>query len=417
MKKLLVALLCALVSVLTISAQDIAERDWRKDVRYFGEELPRRHYNLFAQKSESEFRKEVEEVAEQCRDCSKLELAVRLQQILAGLGDTHTAIEFAWYIDGNRILPVGLAGFGDDYVVLSTTERYTRLLGWNLVAVNGLPIKEVEQRFCSLVTVDNVSNVRSLVPLLLSFSELHNLLGVYEGDRAELTFAKNGAQERVGMSVVPLSKERKPLEIKDVALCIRNKGQFFTEELIDNGAIYYVQYNKCWGRELEAKLRDPKLAEQLPAFKEFADRVRATIKEGKMQKVVFDLRYNTGGSSAQFTELVEQLAEELKQHPELKIYCVVGRSTFSSGILNALDLKLKLDARLVGEPTAGKPNHFGEVRSFRLPDSEIEVRYSTKYFKMLKNDMPTLAPDVEIDLTVDDYVNGIDPVLEWVRAQ
>lgn len=417
MKKQLVALLCALVSVLNVAAQDVAARDWRKDVQFFGEELPRRHFNLFAQKSESEFRKEVEEVAERCRQCSKLELAVRLQQVLAGLGDTHTAINFAQYIDGNRTLPVGLAGFGDDYVVLSTTEEYARLLGWNLVAVNGRPIKEVEQRFCSLVTVDNVSNVRSLVPLLLSFSELHNLLGVFEGDHAELTFAKNGVQERVEMSVVPLSKARENLQTKDFALCIRNKDQFFTEELIDNGAIYYVQYNKCWGRELEAKLRDPKLAEQLPAFQEFADRVRATISGGTMQKVVFDLRYNSGGSSAQFTELVEQLAEELGQHPDLKIYCVVGRETFSSGILNALDLKLKLDARLVGEPTAGKPNHFGEVRSFRLPDSEIEVRYSTKYFKMLKNDMPTLAPDVEIDLTVEDYVSGVDPVLEWVRAQ
>ena len=31
--------------------------------------------------------------------------------------------------------------------------------------------------------------------------------------------------------------------------------------------------------------------------------------------------------------------------------------------------------------------------------------------------MPTLAPDVVMDLSVEDYVNGIDPVLEWVRKQ
>ena len=39
------------------------------------------------------------------------------------------------------------------------------------------------------------------------------------------------------------------------------------------------------------------------------------------------------------------------------------------------------EAIFIGEPTGGRPNHFGEVKSFNLPNSGLSVRYSTKYFR------------------------------------
>ena len=39
----------------------------------------------------------------------------------------------------------------------------------------------------------------------------------------------------------------------------------------------------------------------------------------------------------------------------------------------ALSLKEKAGALLVGEPTGGKPSHFGEVKSFELPVSGLSV--------------------------------------------
>jgi hypothetical protein len=96
---------------------------------------------------------------------------------------------------------------------------------------------------------------------------------------------------------------------------------------------------------------------------------------------------------------------------------VLGRATFSSAILNAMDFKRLTNAIFVGEETSGKPNHFGEVKSFQLPTSKLSVNYSTKYFKMTDENVNTIAPDVKIEMSFSDFMKGVDPVYEWVKQQ
>jgi hypothetical protein len=90
------------------------------------------------------------------------------------------------------------------------------------------------------------------------------------------------------------------------------------------------------------------------------------------------------------------------------------RSTFPSAILNALVLRNETAATLIGEPTAGKPNHFGEVRTLELPNSAIKVSYSTKYFRDSDDDSPSLRPDILVEQTSADYLVGHDPVLDAI---
>jgi C-terminal processing protease CtpA/Prc len=80
-----------------------------------------------------------------------------------------------------------------------------------------------------------------------------------------------------------------------------------------------------------------------------------------------------------------------------------------------LDFKQETDAVLIGEPTGGMPNHFGEVRSFTLPNNKLKVRYSTKYFKKVEEDVSTITPDIEIETFFNDYRSGIDPVWEYIK--
>jgi hypothetical protein len=80
--------------------------------------------------------------------------------------------------------------------------------------------------------------------------------------------------------------------------------------------------------------------------------------------------------------------------------------------LNALRLKKETKAILVGEPTGQRPNAYGEVRTMTLPHSKLLVLYSTKFFKTMNDDPPSLAPDVPIERSSWDYVSGRDPVLE-----
>ena len=82
-----------------------------------------------------------------------------------------------------------------------------------------------------------------------------------------------------------------------------------------------------------------------------------------------------------------------------------------------LDFKKNTNAIIVGEATSGKPNHFGEVKSFILPNSKIKTYYSTKYFKRTENNTKTITPDIKIVNSFTDFKAGKDNILSWILKQ
>ncbi len=96
------------------------------------------------------------------------------------------------------------------------------------------------------------------------------------------------------------------------------------------------------------------------------------------------------------------------------MYVLIGRETFSSATLNALDFKEMTDAVFVGEDTKEKPNHYGEIRGPTLPNTRLKVGYSTEYFYYEKDKSKTyfskrgirktLQPDYYIELTFDNLM-------------
>jgi hypothetical protein len=82
-----------------------------------------------------------------------------------------------------------------------------------------------------------------------------------------------------------------------------------------------------------------------------------------------------------------------------------------------MDFKKYPDVTFVGEETSGKPNHFGEVQQFVLPNSGLTVNYSTKYFMRTEELISTITPDVILSLSIADYLEGRDLSFEWVMEQ
>ncbi|MEM7454115.1 MAG: peptidase S41, partial [Planctomycetota bacterium] len=112
------------------------------------------------------------------------------------------------------------------------------------------------------------------------------------------------------------------------------------------------------------------------------------------------------------------LFEYLSSHPDLnehgRLFVIVGRGTFSSGLWAAYDMK-KTNAVFVGEPTGGKPNHLGEVKSVQLPSSGLTLYYSTRDWVFLQDEDPAaLEPEVRVEFLSSDYFAGKDAALEAV---
>lgn len=200
---------------------------------------------------------------------------------------------------------------------------------------------------------------------------------------------------------------------------MKDKETIFWDKYIEDDGIYFIQYNKCWSREAQEKkghLRtSKKKPEDYPSLVEFIKQVLKTVDEKPINKFVFDMRFNPGGNSEQGTFFVKKLKKIDKVNKKGTLFVIIGRDTFSSAIINAIDFKDQTNVIFVGEETSGMPNHFGEVKLLKLPSSRLIVSYSTKYFKITDLYTNTITPDIEINYNFKDFSMSKDPAYEAIK--
>ena len=76
------------------------------------------------------------------------------------------------------------------------------------------------------------------------------------------------------------------------------------------------------------------------------------------------------------------------------------------------------NATLIGEPTPGRPNHYGAQRRFKLPNHpKITIACSIDYYQDSEpfDFNTTHVPDILTKMTSADYRNNIDPVMRAVK--
>src|SRR6185369_5735220 len=95
---------------------------------------------------------------------------------------------------------------------------------------------------------------------------------------------------------------------------------------------------------------------------------------------------------------------------------IIGRRTYSSAILNAIQLRSLGTVRMYGEPSGGSPNTYGEVLTMVLPNSQLIVNYSTRYFPFPAYPPGSLLPDVPLKMYSADYFARHDPFVAAVLA-
>jgi len=415
MNKTLLALIIILFASCTIQKQ--YNDDWASDIDYLQKQLPKKHKNLFFKKSRGDFEKEIDSVKNQLSLFTDFEIAVKLQKLIAGFGDSHTNINWQKYIDKNKVLPLKTYWFKDGIYILKTTKKNKVLLGKKITSINEIDIKTIVKKISTIITVDNSATIRNSIPELLNSLQLLQFLNITSDNNPKIEFeTTSGLKDTAEITIEPMTKQNTVTVIfKGIAFNYLHERNLFLEKYFDKEKIYYIQYNKCWSAELEQKYGNKSRVKNLPHFETFKNRILYILRNKPVEKLIFDMRFNSGGSSLQGKRLIEELAKIEKINQKGKLYVAIGRKTFSSAILNTIDFMELTNATLIGENTSGMPNHYGEVRHFNLPFSQLRVNYSTKYFNASENDIKTILPDIKIELSYSDFIKGIDPVFDWIK--
>lgn len=418
MKKIFL-LIIAVILFQPIYSQEKGHIDWENDLDYLFEELSEKHYNLFTERSKDDFFEGINIVKQQTNKLSDFQIALKVQQLIASFGDSHTSLNYSQMLNPEKILPLHIFWAGDGLYILHTNSENREILEHRLLSINKTPIANVIDSISTLCSIDNQALLKSIVPQLLPSLQILEHFGFSNTEQVELDLMTSTGETKTYILRPGKMNRNNRVSFKpdSFAFSVINENRFFTDAYYPEEKIYHILYNKCWSKESELEYGNKEKAEAMPSINEFWEAALSRLDSSPIDKIIFDMRYNGGGNSAQATEFIKKLASFLDNNPEIKSYVVIGRATFSSAILNAMDFKRLTNALFIGEETAGKPNHFGEVKNFRLPSSNIYVNYSTKYFKNTDEEVNTFSPDITIEMNFSDLKQGIDPIYQWVKEQ
>lgn len=407
----------------TCLAQSVTEKQWLEDIAYLKKELPQNHVDLFHKKSRNYFNSTLDQIASEVSNLDDLTIAIKLQQFISSFGDSHTNITWGKYVDNKQLLPLQFHWLKEGIFVIQATKNHQNILGLKLLKINDIPVQVVIDSLSTLLTLDNTAIGKRDIPQLISLSQLLRYFKIATNDSIFLDLKNTITGDAINSYLLVIPNERPDnndfvqLKSEKNTISFINRDKLFHSHYMTDEKLYYIQYNKCWSKELEIEHNNGKNAEKLPSFTEFEENVINELKNDSIDKLVFDLRYNSGGNSLQGTLFIEKIMRHPKILKGIPVFVLIGRKTYSSAIINVMDFKKYSNVTLIGEETAGKPNHFGEVRKFTLPNSGLTVGYSTKYFQRTSGNENTIKPDVEILLSISDFVKGIDPLLEYVIGQ
>jgi tetratricopeptide (TPR) repeat protein len=424
----IIAMTAVLLTASTLFAwtrDDASAKQWHEDLAYFRTELPRRHINAFHDLSRAEFDKMVSDLDARVGSLHDYEIEVELARIVAHLGrrDGHSRVNLANAALKFHTLPINFYRYADGLFIRATSPQYAGLLGARVIAIGGTPVDEAIARVDDITPGDNAMSRKSFGTETLSLSEVLRALGIAKGEPADavslqLEFADHARREDA--SITPLETVE-GMEWQDIRRKSATPAMYMRWASLDpmnrHGAQKNFWYESLADRKLlyvnYSAVQDAK-DESVAAFFE---RVFAFADRNPVDTFVLDIRNNSGGNNYLnrpiFYGLIKRADTIAKRG---KFFLIIGRETFSAAQNLANLISEHTDAILVGEPTGGSPNHFGDPLGMVLPNSKLRVQLSSVWWQDLdpRDDRPWIPPQVAAELTSADDRIGRDPAMEAI---
>lgn len=344
----------------TCATAQNAAAAWKEDLAFLAKELPAKHKNAFAVLPKEQFEKRVADLGKRIAALDDLHAEGELVSLVAAIGDSHSNLEMRALSEGPR-LPLGLYWFADGLRVVAVPKQHQKASGALVKKIGKCDLDELAKRLGRMQHFDNQSMRRSTLPNLVTLPKLLEYLDVVDdGSKVEVTVVDDKKKEMtIDVRPGPMGKDAVVLRPPTPPLTAPRGQKWHDSELLEKEGILYVQYNKC-------------STDEDHDLDKFTEGLVTQCATGKVKALVIDVQYNGGGISPLGDEMFKKLAAEAPMKDRKNVFCVIGRRTFSSAILNAMRLKKAYGATLVGEPTGG-----ARTTSARSRASSCRVRSSS----------------------------------------
>jgi tetratricopeptide (TPR) repeat protein len=391
---------------------------WRADLHYFAEQMPKRHKNLFHAMTQEQFTSAVRKLDGEIPSLNRDQIVVALARIVAMVGDGHTSLSpYHNPSLGFHLYPLHLYMFKDGLFVRSADPAYVSIVGGRVLRIGQFTAEEAYARVAEIVNRDNAMTVKEIASDWLTIPEvLHGLGIIGEVDNALYVVDQQGTPVEIRVQPMPWATviqeqhERRWSDARDqapnpVPLYLKDPHNNYWFDYLKDPRVVYVQYNAVQDKDKP----DETIADFFKRVFQFAD-------ANPVDKFVLDIRLNGGGNGYLNWPLIYDIIRSDKVNQKGKLFTIIGRQTFSAGTMCAVYLERHTNTIFVGEPTGGSPNGYGEHSQIVLPNSRIAVAVSTLYWQESdpRDERPWIPPQVAEELTSTDYKANLDPAMKAI---
>ena len=376
-KALLVLAAVVVVIVSGADARSSAPVDVAADVRELAEAIETTHPAPFRSVSRERFRGEANTLAGRAPTISRDELLVGVLRLIALLGprNGHTGLFPGDSANSPplHLYPVRLYHFADGVFVVDAVDK--ALVRNRLVAIDGTAVERILELVGPLTPHDNASNVRGMAPHYLLTAEVLDGLGIIDGTGpADFTFERPGG-ERVDVALAALPGPQYAAAFADPLhghypsvlpraskpLYLAGSNKVLWARTLGGGRAVYVGYNSVV-RPLSSVLQ----------------KIERLVRAPRARRVIVDVRLNGGGDNTTYGELTALFRSPVV-NKRGRLYLLTGRATFSAAANFAAEIDRDTRATIVGEPTGGGVETYGDTSSVLLPTTGWTVYVAREY--------------------------------------
>jgi hypothetical protein len=420
-----------LLLAISLFSQEQESRLWQDDLEYLVKRIEIMHPNPYAQFPRAEFTKLKDELSARIPGMNEAEIAISISELLAHLRDGHTRMGFefsdpGWLDRTFHLLPFILYPFPDGVHILGGMPAYKEWVGAKILRIGNMPVEEAARKLGALYSHDNRSGERKSLYYTLGFAEMLKYIGATEAvDKIDLTLQTAENKEKgVGVRTVSFISMARHLggwypqaanglsTMNETAeaplpLWLKNREKSFWFEYVPQDKMMYLQINS---------LNIPR-GNEPGSFGSLCEDFFKAFDEHAPEKLVIDVRANNGGNHVELPLLKGILARPFIDRPD-RLFLITGIVTYSAAVHFTTVFRKFTRATVIGEPTAGRPNHYGAIRRIKLPNHpQVVIGCSIDYYQDSEPfDFNTAhVPDILAEMTAADYRNNVDPCLERVR--
>lgn len=397
---------------------------WREDLRFLAQEMPKKHKNLFHSMTREQFDTAVSQLNEKIPTLARHQIIVEMMRIVAraGDGDGHTSLDPQFNPKiAFRIYPIRLYLFADGLFIQAADKKYAEFVGARVLKIGNTPTEQAFKEVSRVVAHDNEMTFKQRVPFFLTIPEVLQSLGlISDMENASFVVEKNSKESILALApsgpvpqrghdgMVREDPSRSWIQMNaesaaTVPFWLRKPDRKYWFEYMDDSRTMYVQYSSVMNQPDES-------------IAAFAARVFEFVNSHDIDRLILDLRLNEGGNSAYNMPLLLGIIKSPKIDQRGRLFTVIGRGTFSAAQNLVSELERYTNTIFVGEPTGARVHFYGDHEIIGLPNSGIFVAVASRWWQTMNpaDNRPWIAPTVVTPLSSIEFQNNVDPAVNAI---